>query len=186
MFLLLHHCPTISPPGDFSRGIPFCCLFFSFVVCLYFFLLVVFSVFDLQCDHSKPSVPWGFLEEFAYFHLLDVVVLCLLLLFPSFDVVVCLPIVPCSAKYFLFFMLSVSCCFSLSSWCLHISRCCWWCLFFRFLFSVFFKLGLGRGGGGGEFVRFFLCFLGGHVLLCFFFVFSTCFFVFFSGFCFCF
>ena len=94
--------PTIYPTGDFSRGIPFCCLFFFFLVCLYFFLLVVFSVFGLECDHSKPSVPWGFPEEFAYLHLLDVVVVCLLLLFPSFDVVVCLPIVPCSAKYFLF------------------------------------------------------------------------------------
>ena len=190
MFLLLHHCPTISPPGDFSRGIPFCCLFFSFVVCLYFFLLVVFSVFDLQCDHSKPSVPWGFLEEFAYFHLLDVVVLCLLLLFPSFDVVVCLPIVPCSAKYFLFFMLSVSCCFSLWSWCLHISRCCWWCLFFRFLFFCVFQVGSRQGGRRGRictlflvffgrscFAMFFLCFF--HLFFCFFFwflfLFLSCF-----------
>ena len=63
---------------------------------------------------KKTAVPWGFLEEFAYSHLLDVVVVCLLLLFPSFDVVVCLPIVPCSAKYFLIFMISLSCCFRCS------------------------------------------------------------------------
>ena len=177
--MLLHHCPTISPPGDFSRGIPFCCLFFSFVVCLYFFLLVVFSVFDLQCDHSKPSVPWGFLEEFAYFHLLDVVVLCLLLLFPSFDVVVCLPIVPCSAKYFLFFMLSVSCCFSLWSWCLHISRCCWWCLFFRFLFFCVFQVGSRQGGRRGRICTLFLVFFGRSCFAMFFLCFFHLFFLFF-------
>ena len=64
---------------------------------------------------SKTSVPWGFLEDFAYSHLLAVVVVCSLLLFPSFHVVVCLPTVSWRAKYFLFFIISVSCRFR--RWC---------------------------------------------------------------------
>ena len=140
---------------------------FSFLsVCLYFLLLVVFSVFGLRCVCSKTSGTRGFIEEFAYLLLLDVVVVCLLLLFPSFDVVVCLPIVPCSAKYFLFFMFSVSCCF----------RCV--LLFFLF-FLVFFQARVSAGGRGGEFVCVFLGFsvygvflvLIGVVFCCFFVVF---------------
>ena len=42
---------------------------------------------------------------------------------------------------------------------------------------MFFQDGSRQGErGGGEFVRFFLCFLGGPDFLCFFFVFSSCFF----------
>ena len=41
---------------------------------------------------------------------------------------------------------------------------------------MFFQDGSRQGErGGGEFVRFFLCFLGGPDFLCFFFVFSSCF-----------
>ena len=53
---------------------------------------------------------------------------------------------------------------------------CFFCFFLNFRFFVVFSSGFpAEGGRGGEFVRFFLVFGPGPVLLCFFFVFSSCF-----------
>ena len=135
-----------------------------FSVCLYFFLLVVFSVFVLRCVCSKTSVPCGFFEEKAYSLLLDVVVVCLLLLFSSFGLVVCLHIVPCSAKYFCFFMFSASCCFPCFLACSvfpYVFLCSFGCFlsFFVFFPCSFCDFFSGRGGGGKKTTSFPL-FLG--------------------------
>ena len=149
MFLLPPHPTSECPPGD-RKGAPFLFVVFSFLsVCIRFFLLVVFSLFLLRCVYSKTSVPRGFLEEYAYFLLLDLVDVCLLLPFPSFGVVVCLPIVLCSAKYFYFFRLGVSCSFPslVGASMFFVVVVVGVCFFFSF-FLCFFKWVSGRRGGG--------------------------------------
>ena len=178
--LLSHHRATFQ--GAFRFVVCFFPLLFVFTFsCWLSFLFLTCSVItvNLQChgDFSRNSLIFIFsmLSFFA----------CCFYFLPSMLLFACrLFLVVRSIFFFLCYLFRVvfRCGVGACIFLVVVGGVC----FFVFFFSVFFKLGLGRGGGGGEFVRFFLCFLGGHVLLCFFFVFSTCFFVFFSGFCFCF